>query len=72
MKRYVNFEVPESGDRKREVLRVVLGLTLIMVVLFGLSPVLPSGVYWLRAVRYTLSVITAIFLWPYVFTRFNL
>jgi membrane-associated phospholipid phosphatase len=71
-KRYVNFEVPESGDRRRGVLRVVLGLALVVLVLFGLSPVLPSEVYWLRAVRYALSVITALFIWPYLFTRFNL
>ena len=71
-RRYVNFEVPESGDRKRGVLRVVLGLALVIIVLFGLSPVLPSEVYWLLAVRYALSVITAIFVWPYLFTRINL
>jgi membrane-associated phospholipid phosphatase len=71
-KRYVNFEVPESGDRRRVVLRVVIGLTLVMMVMFGLSPLLPSEVYWLRAARYALSVITALFLWPYVFTRLNL
>jgi len=43
-----------------------------MIVLFGLSPVLPSEIYWMRAIRYALSVITALFVWPYVFTRFNL
>jgi membrane-associated phospholipid phosphatase len=71
-RRYVDFEVPEPDDRKQAVLRVVLGLALVMVVLFGLSPVLPSEVYWLRAARYSLSVVTAIFLWPYTFTRLNL
>ena len=71
-RRFVNFEVPEPGDRRRGALRVVLGLALVMVVMFGLSPVLPSEVYWLQAARYALSVVTALFIWLYVFTRLNL
>jgi hypothetical protein len=71
-RRYVHFKVLEPGDRRRGVLRVVLGLALVMLVLFGLSPVLPSEIYWLRAVRYALSVVTAMFVWPYIFTRLDL
>ena len=71
-RRYVNFEVPESGERRRRVLRAVLGLALVLIVMIGLSPVLPSEIYWLQAVRYALSVITALFIWPYIFTRLNL
>jgi membrane-associated phospholipid phosphatase len=71
-RRYVNFKVLEPGDKRRGVLRVVLGLPLVMLVLFGLSPILPSEIYWLQAVRYALSVVTALFIWPYIFTRLNL
>jgi membrane-associated phospholipid phosphatase len=71
-RRYVHFKVLEPGDRRRGVLRVVLGLALVMLVLFGLSPMLPSEIYWLRAVRYALSVVTALFVWPYIFTRLDL
>jgi membrane-associated phospholipid phosphatase len=71
-RRYVHFKVLEPGDRRRGVLRVVLGLALVMLVLFGLSPVLPSEIYWLRAVRYALSGVTALFVWPYIFTRLDL
>ena len=71
-RKYVNFEVIESGDRLRGVLRIVLGLSLVIIVLFGLVPILPSNFYWLRATRYALSAITALFIWPYIFTRLNL
>jgi len=71
-RRYVNFEVPGSGEKRRKVLRAVLGLALILIVMIGLSPLLPSEIYWLRAARYALSVITALFIWPLIFTRLNL
>ena len=43
----------ESGDRRRGVLKVVRGLALVMIVLFGLSPFFSLEIYWMRAIRYS-------------------
>jgi membrane-associated phospholipid phosphatase len=72
-KRYVNFSVEALGDRKwRLALRIILGLILVLGVMLGLSPFLPTSEVWLRAVRYMLVVVIGVFLWPLIFTKLKL
>ena len=71
--RYVNFETtPKYGEKWRAALRVIIGLILVFVIMFGLSPILPADVYWLRAIRYALGAIFVAFVWPFLFKRLSL
>jgi membrane-associated phospholipid phosphatase len=71
--RYVNFETtPKYGEKWRAALRVIIGLILVFVIMFGLSPILPTDVYWLRAIRYTLGAIFVAFVWPFLFKKLSL
>ena len=71
--RFVNFTIEPFDDQMwRLVLRVVIGLILVIGVMFGLAPILPSEEIWLRAVRYSLVAITGIFVWPAIFKKANL
>ncbi|NHJ13066.1 MAG: phosphatase PAP2 family protein [Candidatus Thorarchaeota archaeon] len=68
--RFVGFEIDTSTVPKwRLVLRVVLGLVLVLGVMLGLSPFLPTEEVLLRAFRYFLVVLTGTFLWPLIFTK---
>ena len=71
--RYVGFtvEVP-MGQRWRLVLRVVIGLVLVVGMLFGLAPFLPTEEILLRAVRYFLITLVGVFIWPWIFKKVNL
>ncbi|MFW9919298.1 MAG: phosphatase PAP2 family protein [Candidatus Thorarchaeota archaeon] len=72
-KRYVNFDVePNSGQKWRLVLRALLGLIFVVLLLFGLGPLLPSEEIWLRTLRYTIVVIFGVFLWPLIFKKIGL
>lgn len=71
--RFVNFSTePYEGQKWRLVLRVVIGLVLVIAVMYGLAPFLPSEAIWLRAIRYGLVAITGLFIWPAIFKRANL
>jgi len=71
--RYVNFEVaPKYREKRRAALRVIIGLILVFTIMLGLSPILPTDIYWLRATRYTLVAIVAAFVWPFLFKKLGL
>jgi len=71
--RFVDFAIePHEGKKWRLVLRVVIGLVLVIGLLFGLSPILPSEDIWLRMTRYFIATVVGIFVWPYIFKRANL
>jgi len=72
-RRYVNFEAPGSKKAKwRIILRVIIGLVLVFGFTLGLSPILLTEVYWLRAIRYALVTIIVTFVWPFLFEKLNL
>jgi len=71
--RYVNFETTPKYEKKwQAALRVVIGLILVSVIMYGLSPILPTDVYWLRATRYALGAIVVAFVWPFIFKKLGL
>lgn len=71
--RFVGFSVEApNGQKWRLVLRVVIGLTLVIGVMIGLSPILPTEDLLLRTVRYFLTALTGIFVWPLIFKKVNL
>ncbi len=71
--KFVGFSVEApNGQKWRLVLRVVIGLVLVIGVMIGLSPILPSEDLLLRTVRYFLTAITGIFVWPVIFKKINL
>lgn len=71
--RFVNFSVePLEGKKWRLVLRVVVGLILVIGLLLGLEPLLPTELIWLRMVRYCLATVVGLFVWPYIFKKANL
>jgi membrane-associated phospholipid phosphatase len=71
--RFVNFSnEPHEGQKWRIVLRVLIGLVLVIGVMFGLSPILPSEQIWLRMIRYSLIALTGIFVWPAIFKKVKL
>ena len=71
--RFVDFSnEPHEGQKWRLVLRAVIGVILVIVVMFGLSPFLPSEEIWLRTIRYSLVALTGIFVWPAIFKKANL
>jgi len=71
-RKYVNFTTPEPGDKRRVILRVILGLSLVLLTMLVLSPILPTDIYWLRATRYALTAIVVLFLWPLIFMKLNI
>jgi membrane-associated phospholipid phosphatase len=71
--RFVNFtNEPYEGQKWRLLPRVLIGLLLVIGVMFGLAPILPTEEIWLRAIRYSLVAITGIFVWPLIFKKANL
>jgi len=71
--RFVNFSnEPYEGQKWRLVLRVVFGLLLVIGVMTVLAPILPSEDIWFRTIRYSLIVLTGIFVWPAIFKKANL
>ncbi len=72
-KQYVDFDVEVADGKKwKLVLRVILGLIIVISVMMGLSPIMPTEDVLLRTLRYALAVITGIFIWPFIFKRANL
>jgi len=72
-RRYVNFEVTlKNGEKWRLALRGIIGLILVFVTMLGLSPMLPTDVYLLRAIRYALVAIVVAFVWPFLFEKLGL
>jgi len=68
--RYVNFKIsPEHEKKWRMALRIIIGLILVSVITLGLAPILPTEVYWLRAIRYALAAIVVVFVWPLLFNK---
>ncbi len=70
-KRYVNFEI-NPQDRKRLILRVIIGLVFVIGLMLGLSYVLPSEILWMRTLRYLILAICGVLVWPAIFKRINL
>ncbi|MGY5880527.1 MAG: phosphatase PAP2 family protein [Candidatus Thorarchaeota archaeon] len=71
--RFVQFSVePHNGQKLRLILRVVIGLILVIGVMFGLAPILPSEDILLRSVRYFLTALMGVFIWPAIFKKANL
>lgn len=72
-KRYVGFSVEARGGQKwRLLIRIIFGLLLILVIMLGLSSILPTTDVWLRTIRYMLVTIVGAFVWPYIFNRVGL
>ncbi len=65
-RRYVKFTTKDIPVRKR-ILRALIGLSLLLFMMFGLSGFLPSGVFWTHEVRYALVAVTALSLYPRLF-----
>lgn len=59
----------KSAGKWRIILRVFIGLFLVFAIMLVLTPILPTGVYWLRAIRYALLAIIVTFVWPWMFER---
>lgn len=70
--RYLKFEISQGHPLVKSLVKVVFGLSLVFLAMIGLSSVFVSEIYWLRAIRYTLVAITALFIWPYIFTKVKL
>jgi membrane-associated phospholipid phosphatase len=70
--RYVNFTTEaQNGQRWRLVLRVILGIVVVLVFMYGLPIFLPSGTLF-RLIRYAVVGFIGSFLWPLIFTRIGL
>ena len=69
-KRYVNFDL--DVGRPRLIARVAIGLVLVIGVMVGLSPLLPTSEIWLRSLRYFTVALVGIFLWPLIFRKAGL
>ena len=71
--RYVNFSTsPKNGERWRLVLRVMIGFIIVVALMLGLSPFLPSDVVWTHMLRYAIVGIVGTFIWPLIFTKIDL
>ncbi len=71
--RFVNFSIePHEGQKWRLVLRAVIGLILVIGLVLGLSPILPTEDIWLRMIRYCLATVVGLFIWPLIFKKVNL
>jgi membrane-associated phospholipid phosphatase len=71
--RFVGFSTEvEKGERWKLALRVIIGFALVLGVMIGLAPILPTEEIWLRAFRYFLIALTGVFVWPAIFKRINL
>jgi membrane-associated phospholipid phosphatase len=69
-KRYVGFSTESQNlQRWRLILRVGIGLVLVIAIMVGLSPILPTDEIWLRAICYFSVVLTGVLVWPFIFTR---
>jgi membrane-associated phospholipid phosphatase len=69
-KKYVNFDLDVA--RLRLILRVIIGLVLVIGVMLGLYPLLPTSEVWLRTLRYFTVAFVGIFLWPLIFKKIGL
>ena len=71
--RYVGFSVEApNGQKWRLALRVIIGLVLVIGIMIGLSPILPTTDLLLRSVRYFLIALMGVFIWPLIFKKANL
>ena len=70
-KRYLGFEVIDAPIWRR-LLRAGVGLCMVFLVMAGFSGFFPSEIFWLRGIRYALVAVTALFVWPYLFTRLKI
>jgi hypothetical protein len=71
--RYVGFSVEApNGQKWRLALRVIIGLVLVIGVMIGLSPILPTTDILLRTIRYFLVALMGVFIWPLIFKKVNL
>jgi membrane-associated phospholipid phosphatase len=70
---YVGFstEIPD-GKKWKLVLRIVIGLVLVIGVMIGLSGILPTEDILLRSIRYFLTALMGVFVWPLIFKKANL
>ncbi|MHA2003450.1 MAG: phosphatase PAP2 family protein [Candidatus Thorarchaeota archaeon] len=69
-RRFVDFTVETTNSKK--IGRIVVGLILVLVLMVGLSLILPSEEIWLRALRYFTVVFVGAFVWPFIFNRAGL
>ncbi|MFX0107334.1 MAG: hypothetical protein ACFE7R_03555, partial [Candidatus Hodarchaeota archaeon] len=69
-RRFVNFTVETTPVKK--ILRIIVGLVLVLILMLGLSPILPSEEIWLRALRYFSVVFVGAFIWPFIFNKAGL
>jgi membrane-associated phospholipid phosphatase len=71
--RFVNFSTKSyDGKKWRLAARVAIGLVLVILVMAGLLPILPTEQIWLRTLRYCLIALIGVFLWPLIFTKAKL
>ncbi len=70
--RYVNFATEaQNGQRWRLVLRVIFGIGVVLIFMYGLPLFLPSDTLF-RLIRYAVVGFVGSFLWPLIFTRIGL
>ncbi|MGD9381235.1 MAG: phosphatase PAP2 family protein [Candidatus Thorarchaeota archaeon] len=70
--RYVNFATEaQNGQRWRLVLRVIFGIGVVLIFMYGLPLFLPSETLF-RLIRYAVVGFVGSFLWPLIFTRIGL
>jgi membrane-associated phospholipid phosphatase len=70
-KKFVDFKIPEKKTWKI-MLRILIGLILVLVLYYGLSPFLPSEEVLTAALRYFLVALVGAFVWPMIFSRIDL
>ncbi|MHA1491139.1 MAG: phosphatase PAP2 family protein [Promethearchaeota archaeon] len=71
--KYVNFEINfEPGKKWKLMTRVFLGVIIYAVVFLGLYLIIDTDIFWLSAIHYIVTLVTGIFVWPYIFKKVGL
>ena len=72
-RRFVNFQTnTDEIINWMVVLRILIGLVLVLLLYYGLSPVLSSENAITAAIRYGIVALVGAFGWPLIFTKLNL
>lgn len=70
--KYVNFKIDhDPGERGKLILRVLIGILLISIIFLGLYLIIDSSVFWMSALQYIITLVIGIFVWPYIFKKFD-
>lgn len=70
--KFVNFEINlDPRERGKLILRILVGILLISIIYLGLYLIIDSSVFWMSALQYIITLVIGIFVWPYIFKRFD-